>query len=63
VRPRVLNRGKRLAFRRHMPAIRSPTSTTRAGIVSSVNRVGSLRPTSSHRDGAEARASGVGRIE
>ena len=48
---------------RHMPAMGSPISAIRAAIVSSVNASGSTAATSSHRSGAETRASGVGRIE
>ncbi len=55
--------GTRLALRFHMPFVRSPTSATRSRIVWIVNASGSTSATSSQRSGAEARASGVGRIE
>ena len=50
-------------FFRHIPAVRSPTSSIRFRIVFSVNFAGSQRGTSSQVSGADARASGVGRIE
>jgi hypothetical protein len=46
-----------------MPAFKSPTFFTRAGIVSMVNASGSTFATSVQRRGAEARASFVGLIE
>ena len=46
-----------------MPLVRSPTMSIRFRIVVSVNRSGLTFLTSSQSSGAEARASGVGRIE
>jgi hypothetical protein len=43
--------------------VRSPTSSIRFRIVFSVNFAGLQRGTSSHVNGADARASAVGRIE
>jgi hypothetical protein len=62
-RPSCSKRGSRLALRRHIPAVRSPAFSIRFRIVCKLNRDGSHRGTSSQRSGAEARASGVGRIE
>jgi len=56
-------REARLHRRRQMSAVASPTAATLSRIVSSVKAAGSALGTSSQRSGAEARASGVGRIE
>jgi ATP-dependent DNA ligase len=61
--PRRSKREARLTFRRHIPAVRSPTFWTRAGIDCSVNSSGSTVGTSSQESGAEARASATGRME
>ena len=55
--------GFRLRLRRHIPFVRSPTSSIRFRIVVSVNISGRTDETSSQSSGADARASGVGRIE
>ena len=62
-RPSCSKRGIRLDLRRHMPAVRSPTLSSRFLMVLTVNLDGSQRATSFHWSGAETRASGVGRIE
>jgi hypothetical protein len=46
-----------------MPDVGSPIWPIRSRIVSSVNAAGSAPATSSQRSGADALASGVGRIE
>ena len=61
--PSWSKRGSRLAFRRHIPAVGSPTLSIRFRIVLTVNREGSQRGTSFQPIGAEIRASGVGRTE
>ena len=61
--PSFPNRARSDGGLRHMPRIGSPTSAIRPAIVSSVNAAGSTPATSSHRSGAETRASGVGRTE
>src|SRR5438128_961800 len=55
--------GSRLTARSHIPAVRSPTFASRSRIVLIVKSPGSTSGTSSQRSGAEARASGTGRIE
>jgi ATP-dependent DNA ligase len=55
--PSCSKRGSRLAFRRHMPAVGSPTLAIRLRIVFTVNRDGSQRETSFQSIGAETRAS------
>jgi hypothetical protein len=61
--PSCSKRGSRLALRRHIPAVGSPTLAIRLPIVFIVKRDGSQRGTSLHSIGAETRASGVGRTE
>ena len=62
-RPSFSNFDRSETFRRHMPAVRSPTASIRSRIVVRVNAAGSQSGTSSHVIGADARASGIGRIE
>src|SRR5439155_12817009 len=60
---RMSKSGSRLTALSHIPAVRSPTALTRSRIVTNVKSPGSTAATSSHRGGADARASGTGRIE
>src|SRR4029079_124418 len=61
--PRRSKREARLTFRRHIPAVRSPTFFTRSGVVFRVKSCGSTAVTSFQSRGVETRASATGWTE